>query len=297
MASSTSPFSLVNRTQTGTRTRPGGRVLRRLLRHKGAVAGAIILLIVLVVSLLAPLVEPNPSAVDPLNRLAPPGIGHPFGTDNLGRDVFAQTIWGGRAALLISLISTGLAVLIGYIIGVLVGYFHAVDNVLMRVMDGLMSFPSIVLMICLIGVLGNGLFPLILGLTIGMVPFVARVVRGSSLAAKELTMVESARAAGARTPYILARYIAPESVSVVLVQATMLLASGVLAVAALSFLGIGLDPSTPSWGSALSTAQQFFVPAWWMAVFPGLAILITILGFILLGDALRDVLDPKALKE
>jgi peptide/nickel transport system permease protein len=293
-----SPSKLPSRAQAARAgARPSRRVLRRLLRHRGAVAGALILLIVLVVSLLAPITAPNPATVDPLNRLVAPQMSHLFGTDNLGRDVFAQTIWGGRAALLISLVSTGLAVASGYVIGVIVGYFRTVDGVVMRIMDGLMSFPSIVLMICLIGVLGNGIFPLILGLTIGMVPFVARIVRGASLSAKELTMVESVRAAGARTPYILFRYIAPEAVSVVLVQATMLLASGVLAVAALSFLGIGLDPSVPSWGSALSTAQQYFVPAWWMAVFPGVAILITILGFILLGDALRDVLDPKAREE
>jgi peptide/nickel transport system permease protein len=267
------------------------RVMPRFLRHGGGVAGATMILVVASVSLAAPLLAVNPEAVDPLGRLAAPSPEHLFGTDNLGRDVFAQTVWGGRSTLLISVLATVLGVTIGYAIGVCAGYFRLFDGPVMRVMDGLMSFPSIILMISLIGVLGNGVVPLVTGLTIGMVPAVARVVRSTALSTKELPMVESARAIGARTPYILLRYIAPSARSVVTVQAVMQLASGVGAIAALSFLGIGLDPQTPSWGMALSAAQQYF-SSWWMAVFPGIAILITILGFILVGDALRDVLDP-----
>lgn len=268
------------------------RATSRFLRHPGGVAGALILVAVVLISVLAPLISPSPGAVNPVNRLAPPNPEHLFGTDNLGRDVFAQTIWGGRSALLISVVAAAFGIVIGYVIGVCAGYFRAVDSPVMRIMDGLMSFPTIILMISLIGVLGNGVVPLIIGLAIAMTPAVARVVRSTSLAAKELTMVESARAIGARTPYVLLRYIAPEARSVITVQVVMLVAGGVLAIAALSFLGIGLDPEVPSWGMALSAAQQYY-GSWWMAVFPGVAILVTILGFILVGDALRDVFDPR----
>ena len=267
------------------------RVVPRFLRHKGGVTGAVLILMIIAVSLAAPLLASEPGAVDPLNKLAAPSGANLFGTDSLGRDVFAQTVWGGRSTLLVCMFAAVLGIAIGYLIGICAGYFRWFDGPVMRVMDGVMSFPSIILMISLIGVLGNGLVPLIVGLTIGMVPSVARVVRSTALSAKELTMVESARAIGARTPYILFRYIAPSARSVVIVQAVMQLASAVSAVAALSFLGIGLDPQTPSWGMALSSAQQYF-SSWWMAIFPGAAILLTILGFILIGDALRDVLDP-----
>ncbi|MCR6492215.1 ABC transporter permease [Cellulomonas sp. P24] len=195
---------------------------------------------------------------------------------------------------MIAVTSTLLAVTVGFIIGVLAGYFRTFDGVVMRVMDGLMSFPTVVLMISLVGVMGNGPTPLVVGMAITMVPATARLVRGTSLAAKQQTSVESARAIGTRVPRILLRYIAPEGVSVVIVQVTMSLATGILVIAALSFIGIGLDPSTPTWGGALSAAQQYFKPAWWMAVFPGLAIFVTVLGLVLLGDALRDVLDPRS---
>lgn len=267
-------------------------VISRFLRHSGGVAGVVLIMAIIALSITAPLFTQDPTFVDPLNRLAAPSLEHLFGTDNLGRDVFAQTLWGGRRILLICVLSTSLGVTIGYTLGVCAGYFRFLDGPVMRVMDGLMSFPSIVLMICLIGVMGNGLIPLVTGLTLGMIPAVARVVRSTSLSAKELTMVESARAIGGRTPYILWRYIAPAARSVVMVQAVMQLASGVGAIAALSFLGIGIDPRTPSWGGALSASQQYF-DAWWMAIFPGVAILLTILSFILIGDALRDVFDPR----
>jgi peptide/nickel transport system permease protein len=270
------------------------RTTKALVHEPNALVGAGLLLLIIVISLIAPLISPDPTLVNPLDRLAPPSLEHPFGTDNLGRDVFALTLWGGRASLLITAISTAIAVILGYTIGVLAGYFRLFDSIVMRIMDGLMSFPSVVLMISLVGVLGNGVIPLIIGMSITLIPATARLVRGAALSAKELTSVESARAIGARTPRILVRYIAPEGVSVVIVQTTMALATGILVIASLSFIGIGLDPSTPSWGGALSSAQQYFNPAWWMAVFPGLAIFVTVLGLVLVGDALRDVLDPRS---
>ncbi|WP_223627085.1 ABC transporter permease [Microbacterium sp. EST19A] len=270
------------------------RTSRALLREPNTLVGAGLLLLIIVISVAAPLINTDPNVVEPLNRLQSPSAEHLFGTDNLGRDVFGLTVWGGRAALLITVVSTAIAVLVGYVIGVLAGYYRGFDSVIMRIMDGLMSFPTVVLMISLVGVLGNGVAPLIVGMSIALVPATARLVRGAALSAKELTSVESARAIGARTPRILLRYIAPEGVSVIIVQSTMALATGILVIASLSFIGIGLDPSIPTWGGQLSSAQQYFNPAWWMAVFPGLAIFLTVLGLVLLGDALRDALDPRS---
>lgn len=267
-------------------------VISRFLRHKSGVAGVVLIVAIIALSITAPLFTQDPTFVDPLNRLAPPSSDHLFGTDHLGRDVFAQVLWGGRQTLLIAVFASGIGITLGYILGVCAGYFRWLDSPIMRIMDGLMSFPSIILMICLIGVMGNGMVPLLTGLTLGMIPGAARVVRSTSLSAKELTMVESARSIGAKTPYILFRYIAPSARSVILVQAVMNLAGGVGAISALSFLGIGIDPRVPTWGGSLSASQQYF-DSWWMAIFPGIAILLTILGFIMIGDALRDVFDPR----
>lgn len=259
-----------------------------------ALVGGFALVMVAILSLAAPWLTEDPNAVDPRSRLMAPSAAHLFGTDNLGRDVFAQTMWGGRMALLISAVSTAIALLVGYTTGVVCGYFRGVDAVVMRVMDGLMSFPSVILMISLVGVLGNGVVPLVIGMSITLVPGIARLVRGAALSAKELTMVESARAVGARRSHILLRYIAPEGISTAIVQTTTALSGGILTIAALAFIGIGLDPSIPTWGGALSAAQQYFSPAWWMAVFPGVAIFVSVLGLVLVGDALRDVLDPRS---
>lgn len=265
-----------------------------LLRDRTAMAGAALLGLMIALAVLAPLLGADPYRVDPTSTLRPPSASHWFGTDEKGRDLWTMVVHGARTSLGIGAVTTALAVLTGYLLGVLCGYFRWVDAVVMRVVDGLMSFPSIVLVISLVGVLGDGVGTMITGLTVVMVPMVTRVVRGSALAVKATPMVESATSLGSRTGWVLRRYVAPEALSVTIVQATLAFSVTVLSVAALSFLGIGLPPDVPSWGSSLSAAQQYFYSAWWIGVFPGLAIVTTVLGLVLLGDGLRDVFDPRS---
>jgi peptide/nickel transport system permease protein len=256
--------------------------------------GVVIISVVITLGLLAPVLGGDPRRVDPANRLRPPSAEYFLGTDEMGRDLWTVLLYGAQTSIGIAGTCTVLAIVIGYLTGVLSGYFPAVDAVMMRIMDGLMSFPNIILVMALIGVVGNGIPAVVFGLTVVLVPPMARVVRSATLSARELPMVESAVSLGAKTRWILTKYVAPEAISVVIVQATMAFSMTVLSIAALSFLGIGLPPDVPSWGSSLSSAQQYFNVAWWIGVFPGLAILVTVLGLILLGDGLRDIFDPRS---
>lgn len=268
--------------------------LRQLLRDPSAMTGAGLLLIMVALALMAPVLGGDPYRVDPANRLLPPSAQYWLGTDETGRDLWTVLLFGARTTLGIAGVCTLIAVATGYAIGILCSYFRPVDAVMMRVIDGMMSFPNIILVMSLVGVLGAGIGPVIFGLTVVLVPAIARVVRSAALAAKGMPMVESARAMGARDSWIVTRYMAPEAVSVAIVQATMAFSITVLSIAALSFLGVGLPADVPSWGGSLSAAQQYIAVAWWIGVFPGVAILLTVLGLVLLGDGFRDVLDPRA---
>lgn len=268
--------------------------LRSLLQIPSAVTGAVLLLIMILMAVFAPLLGGDPTALSPIDRLQAPSGQHPLGTDDLGRDLWTVIVFGARTSLGIAILCSALALTIGFIIGVSSGYFHWVDAVLMRIMDGIMSFPSIILVLSLVGVMGGGFGPLIFGLTLVQIPPVARVVRAAALGVKTTSMVESARAMGSSNLWIMRKYVAPETVSVLIIQATMAFSSIVLSIAALSFLGIGLDPSVPNWGTTLSVAQKYLSTAWWLGVFPGIAIVLTVVGLILLGDGLRDAMDPRA---
>lgn len=268
-----------------------------LLSDRTAMAGAALLGLMITLAVLAPLLGGDPHLVDPTSTLRPPSMSHWFGTDEKGRDLWTMVVHGARTSLAIGAVATALAVVTGYLLGVLCGYFRWVDAVVMRVVDGLMSFPSIVLVISLVGVLGDGVATMITGLTVVLIPMVTRVVRGAALAVKAMPMVESTTSLGSRTSWVLLRYVAPEALSVTIVQATLAFSVTVLSVAALSFLGIGLPPDVPSWGTSLSAAQQYFYSAWWIGVFPGLAIVLTVLGLVLLGDGLRDVFDPRSARK
>ncbi|GAA1884230.1 ABC transporter permease [Paeniglutamicibacter psychrophenolicus] len=267
---------------------------KALLRDPSAMTGAAIILMVVCLALLAPVLGGDPNFVDPVNRLKAPQAAFPLGTDDQGRDMWTMVLFGAQTALGISALCTVLAVVIGYLIGIICGYFPKVDAVVMRIIDGMMSFPNIILVMSLVGVLGRGVGPVVFGLTVVLIPPIARVVRSASLSMKSTAMVESARAMGAKDSWILSKYVAPEAVSVLIVQATMGFAATVLSIAALSFLGIGIPPEVPSWGASLSAAQKYIAVAWWIGVFPGVAILVTVLGLILLGDGLRDSMDPRA---
>lgn len=268
--------------------------LKALLKNPSAMIGAGIITVVVLLALLAPLLGGDPNFVDPVNRLKSPRAEFPLGTDDLGRDMWTILLYGAQTALGIAGLCTVLAVVIGYVIGILCGYFPKLDAIVMRVIDGMMSFPNIILVMSLVGVLGRGLGPVVFGLTVVLIPPIARVVRSAALSVKSTAMVESARAIGAKDSWILTRYVAAEAVSVLIVQATMGFAATVLSIAALSFLGIGLPPDVPSWGASLSAAQKYIAVAWWIGVFPGVAILVTVLGLILFGDGLRDAMDPRA---
>ncbi|MDR6414869.1 ABC transporter permease [Pseudarthrobacter sulfonivorans] len=268
--------------------------LKALLKNPSAMIGAGIITVVVLLALLAPLLGGDPNFVDPVNRLKSPRAEFPLGTDDLGRDMWTILLYGAQTALGIAGLCTVLAVVVGYVIGILCGYFPKLDAIVMRVIDGMMSFPNIILVMSLVGVLGRGLGPVVFGLTVVLIPPIARVVRSAALSVKSTAMVESARAIGAKDSWILTRYVAPEAVSVLIVQATMGFAATVLSIAALSFLGIGLPPDVPSWGASLSAAQKYIAVAWWIGVFPGVAILVTVLGLILFGDGLRDAMDPRA---
>lgn len=263
-------------------------------RSRAALVGGVIVLAVLLVAILAPLLSPHdPLEIDVPRRLLGPTSIHPFGTDNMGRDILSRVIFGARISLLVG----GLVVLFsagaGIALGLLAGYTDRLDGILMRIMDGLMAFPTILLAVALMAALGARLSNVIVALAIVFTPRVARVVRSVTLVVRELDYVQAAQALGARDSRILARHILPNCLPPVIVQGTFIFAESVLAEAALSFLGVGLPPSIPSWGTIITTGRMFMQTAPWITIFPGVAIMIAVLGLNLLGDGLRDLADPR----
>jgi len=276
------------------RTRFRG-ILVRFLKHPIGALGGVLLLIFVAAVLLAPWLSPAPPTETRFDALLrPPSLAHPFGTDELGRDVFARVLFGGRVSLIVGVSSVALAMLIGGVWGLLAGYFRGwVDSLLMRLVDALLSFPFLVLAIALAAVLGPGLFNTILAITFVTSPAVARLVRGQVLAEMERDYVSAAVALGASHSRILFRHILPNIGGPLIVQGSLSTANAILAEATLSFLGLGVQPPTPSWGSMLNAARGYLEYAPWLAVFPGLAIFFVVLSLNLLGDALRDFLDPR----
>jgi peptide/nickel transport system permease protein len=268
--------------------------VRALRRSRSTLIGGVIVVIVVVTAILAPLLSPyDPQAIEVIQRLASPRRAHLFGTDNLGRDVLSRVIFGARISLAVGTLVVACAVGAGMLMGVLAGYNDRVDLVLMRALDGLMAFPSTLLAIALMAALGARLSNVIIALAVVFTPRVARVVRGVTLVLRELDYVHAAQALGARDSRVLIRHILPNCVAPVIVQATFIFAESVLAEAALSFLGVGLPPYIPSWGTIITAGRTFMQTAPWITIFPGLAILVTVLGLNLLGDGLRDLADPR----
>ena len=268
--------------------------LRALLANRVAVASGVFLLALLGVAIAAPVVtRHDPQFLNPGVRLQGMSSEYIFGTDGNGSDVFARIIYGARVSLLVGLSVTLIAAIAGTILGLLSGYYERLDSPIMRVMDGLMAFPSILLAIAIMASLGPSTVNVIVALGVVYTPSVARLMRGTTLTMKNQLYVESARAIGARDHLILRRYIFANVVSPLIVQCTFVVALAIIAEASLSFLGAGVPPETPTWGNMLREGQRFIQVAWWLAAFPGIALFLLVLALNLLGDGLRDALDPR----
>jgi peptide/nickel transport system permease protein len=272
-----------------------GRLVGRLRRSRLSLLGGAVVVIIAAVGLAAAALAPHdPVAMDFRALLAPPGPGHVLGADHFGRDLLSRVVYGARLSLRVGALSVALALLVGVPIGALSGYTGgALDNALMRVMDALMAFPALLLALGLVAAMGPGTTSAILAIGIVYIPGVARLTRGVVLAERGQEYVEAARALGQADGWILGRHVLPNCTSPLLVQATVNFANAIVIEAGLSFLGIGTPPPTPSWGLMLNEARGFMTQAPHVAVVPGAAISLAVLGFNLLGDGLRDVLDPR----
>jgi len=268
---------------------------RRLLENKLAVAGGVIVSVLLAASLLAPFIAPyDPAQIHVDRVLVPPCREHPLGTDQLGRDVLSRIIWGGRISLLVGFVAVGIATAIGVVLGAVAGYYGGwVDGLIMRLVDVMLCFPAFFLILAVVALLEPSIWNImvVIGLTSWM--GVARLVRAEFLSLKERDFVLAARSLGARPARIIFVHILPNAMGPVFVSAILGIGSAILTESALSFLGIGVQPPTPSWGNMLTAGKDHLKIAYWLSLFPGLAILLTVLGYNLLGEGIRDALDPR----
>jgi peptide/nickel transport system permease protein len=268
---------------------------RRFSRNRLSVAGAAIVLLLIAVSLLAPVIAPyDPTAIDIHNVLSPPDRAHLLGTDELGRDLLSRIIWGSRVSLKVGIIAVGIAITIGIFVGSAAGFYGGkVDAVLMRFVDIMLAFPTFFLILAVIAILEPSIFTImaVIGVTGWM--DVARLVRAEFLSLKERDFVDAARAVGVSNARLIFRYILPNALSPVFVAATFGVAGAILTESGLSFLGLGIQPPDPSWGNILTSGKDNIEVAWWLSLYPGLAILITVLSYNLVGEGLRDALDPR----
>lgn len=270
-------------------------VWRRIRKNKMATLGVFVVTAIVIIAILAPIISPyDPNAQDLYSSLEGPSLKHPFGVDLYGRDILSRVIWGARISLSISFTAVLLSGILGIILGAIAGYFGGIiDEIIMRAFDMLLSFPDILLAIAIVAILGPGKLNLILALTIYSLPQFARITRGSVISEKNNEYVDAARLMGENNLSILFRYILPNCVSPIIVQATMRMATAILVISGLGFLGLGIQPPTPEWGTDLSVARTYLRVAPHMGVFPGLAIFITVMGFNFFGDGLNDALNPR----
>ena len=271
------------------------RTLRRLLRHRGAILGALMILVIALAAILGPFLAPyDPAEMGVGPSLAAPSRAHLMGTDTFGRDIFSRILHGAQLSLRVGVIAVGISAGFGIVIGLVAGYYGGwIDGVLMRIIDILLAFPGILLALAIVAVLGISLTNLMIAVGIGGVPSFARLVRGSTLTVKENLYVTVARSIGARDGLIIARHILPNLISPIIVYATLRIAFAIIATSSLSYLGLGAKPPTPEWGVMLSDGREFMRVAPWVTTFPGLAIMLSVMGINLLGDGLRDALDPR----
>lgn len=274
--------------------RSRGRAALRLLQHNPTAAlGLVVIGLLVLIAILAPVISPfAPNAINPVDRLQGPSLQHLFGTDSIGQDVFSRSIYGSRVSLVVGFGVAVVSAVLGTLIGVCAGFFRSLDLPIMRVMDGLMAFPGLLLALSLIAVVGPHLTPVIIVLATVQTPSTARLMRSAVLSLRENLYVEAARCIGVSEMRMLLRYILPNVMAPLLVQATYSFAYGVLAEASLSFLGSGIPPTTPSWGNIIGQGRAVIQQAPWLSIFPGIAIALTVLSISVIGDGLRDTLDP-----
>lgn len=268
--------------------------IRKFTSNKLAVIGGTILLIILLGAILAPfLTDYDPYEMAVVDRLQPPGKEHIFGTDTFGRDLFVRVLYGARISLLIGGSVSLISLALGMVLGLYASYYKPLDNVIMRICDGLNAVPASLLAIAFMAVLGASVKNVVISLAVVYVPNIARITRGSALSVKEQTYIEAMRALGAKPFSIIWKHIAPNVLCPVIVQASFIFADAIITEAALSFLGVGVPVPTPSWGNILYEGQSVIFKAWWMIFFPGICTAASVLGLNLFGDGLRDVLDPQ----
>lgn len=285
----------VLQTETTQTAASSNHFLKKLMKNKGAVMGSFILFFFIITSVFAPLFTSYP--VNEMNfddKLMGPSAIHWLGTDEFGRDIWTRILFGGRVSLLMGLVAVVISGTIGVILGVVAGYYRRLDIYIMQFNDILMVFPSLLMAIAIVAILGVSLVNAMIAVAISAVPSFVRVVRGAVLSIREMEYVEAARALGVSNGKIIFKHILPNVLSPIIVLATLEFGSAILAAAALSFLGLGAQPPNPEWGALVYVGKSFLSQAWWMTLFPGLAIMLVVLGFNLLGDGLRDALDPKS---
>jgi peptide/nickel transport system permease protein len=270
-------------------------VVRNLRRNNGAVAGGVILMLLIVVAIFAPLLAPyDPIEVVPRDSVQPPSRTHWLGADIYGRDILSRILYGARISLTIGLISVGIAATLGVPVGLLAGWYGGwTDTGVMRVTDAMLAFPGLLLALSIIAVLGPGLNNAMIAVGIAAIPTYVRLVRGSVLSARSHVYVDAARVVGCPTRRITFRHILPNVFAPVLVLSSLGVATAILASAGLSFLGLGAQPPTPEWGAMVNEGRDRLASAWWISTFPSLAIMVAVLAINLLGDGLRDALDPR----
>ncbi len=272
-------------------------IWRRLKKNRMAMLGLVIVVILVALALSADLIADYDNVVIKQNvreRLQGPSVSHWFGTDEFGRDIFARIVHGSRISLIVGVVAVSIALATGGLLGSVSGYFGGrIDNIIMRVMDIFLSVPILLLSIMIVSVLGGSMFNLMLAIGLSSMPTFARIVRASVLSIKDQEFVEAARAIGAKNGTIILSHVLPNCLAPIIVQATLRVATAILSTASLSFIGLGIEPPAPEWGAMLASGRAYIRDAWHIVFFPGLIIMITILSLNLLGDGLRDALDPK----
>ena len=295
MTDAATPSTITAATDPVLAAKPENRVWKKFRSHKSALFGGVLVAFFVIIAIAAPILPiPDPSATDWGAVRKAPSWDHWMGTDEIGRDVMSRMIWGAQASLLAGVVSVGIAVMLGVPLGIVAGYFGGwTDAVISRCTEAVLAAPFLILAIALAAFLGPSLTNAMIAIGISATPIFIRLTRGQVINIKSEDYVDSARAIGLPTPRILSRYILPNVLPPILVQATLTIATAIIAEASLSFLGLGQQPPAPSWGSMLNTAKNFLNQAPWMAMWPGLSIFFVVLGFNLLGDGLRDALDPR----